>query len=151
MQLDFRPPVVHEIRVVLTAPFNPLSGTVRAFPVVTDSRDSGWCSPFRASVSPLIPTPDTTPSADFCRTITSLATCSVPIPETYDRPPKVSLTASRAQPPDLRSASLMDKDFAVMCQLVRRSRLISDFCSSAHAFATRFFQTKPRDSTLALR
>ena len=75
----------------------------------------------------------------------------LPIPETYDRPPEVSLTASRAQPPDLRSVSLMDKDFAVNCQLVRHSRLISDFCSSAHAFDPRFFQTTPHDTALALR
>ena len=60
--------------------------------------------------------------ADFCCTITGLATCSVPIPETYDRSPEVSLTASRAQPPDLRSVSLMDRDFAVSCQLVRLGR-----------------------------
>src|ERR1700732_5319779 len=60
---------------------------------------------------------------------------------TQDRSPGVSSTAFRAQSPDLRSASLMDVDFAVRCPLVRRSRLISGFCPSPCTFAPRFLQT----------
>jgi hypothetical protein len=38
---------------------------------------------------------------------------------------------------------LMEMDFAVTCPLVRRLRLISDFCSSTRTFAIRFLQTPP--------
>ena len=58
--------------------------------------------------------------------------------------PEVSSTAVSAQPPDLRSAHLTDVDFAVECLLVRRSRLLSGFCS-ARAFAPCFFRTQSRD------
>ncbi len=45
----------------------------------------------------------------------------------------------------------MDKDFAVRCPLVRRSRLLSGSCPSARTFAPRFLQTPPRgDSPCAL-
>src|SRR5262249_61902550 len=45
----------------------------------------------------------------------------------------------RAQPPNLRFASLMDMDFAVSWPLVRRLRLVSGlFCPSARTFAPRF-------------
>jgi hypothetical protein len=80
----------------------------------------------------------------------ALASPSVPR-GTRCRPPGVSSTAFRAQPPDLRSALLMDMDFAVTCPLVRRSRLRSGSCPSARAFAPRFLQTPPRDDALALR
>ena len=60
---------------------------------------------------------------------------------TQDSSPGVSSTAFRAQSPDLRSASLMEVDFAVRCPLVRRSRLISGFCPSTRTFAPRFLQT----------
>jgi hypothetical protein len=63
---------------------------------------------------------------------------------TRSRSPGVSSTAFRAQPPDLRFASLMDMDFAVSCPLVRRWRLVSGFCPSTRTFAPRFFQTPPR-------
>ena len=39
------------------------------------------------------------------------------------RPPEVSSTNFHARPPNLRSVPLMDMDFAVICQLVRHSRL----------------------------
>ena len=82
----------------------------------------------------------------------SLAARSVPILcGTRRRPPEVIPTAFRARPPDLRSAPLMDVDFAVTCPLVRRSRLRSGSCPSARAFAPRFFQTPPRGDALALR
>ena len=63
------------------------------------------------------------------------------------RSPEVSSAAFRAQSPDLRFACLMDMDFAVTRPLVPRSRLISGFCSSTRAFAPRFLQTPPRDSS----
>jgi len=49
--------------------------------------------------------------------------------------------AFHAHSPDLRSACLMDMDFAVPCLLVPRSRLTSGFSSSTRAFAPRFLQT----------
>jgi hypothetical protein len=64
----------------------------------------------------------------------------------HDRSPEVSFSAFHAQPPNLRSTPLMDMDFAVISQLVRRSRLIFGFCPSAQVFATCFLQTLPRDS-----
>jgi len=68
------------------------------------------------------------------------------VPEvTQDRSPGVSSTAFRAQSPDLRSASLMDVDFAVSRPLVRRSRLLSGFCPSTRTFAPRFLQTSFAD------
>jgi hypothetical protein len=62
----------------------------------------------------------TTPAADSCRTVR--ADCSTLSPDygTYDRPPEVSSTAFNAQPPNLQPAPLMDMDFAVIGQLVRR-------------------------------
>src|SRR5437870_3299984 len=86
------------------------------------------CSAFRHwSASLAAPTSwPTMPSADFCHPA---------------RSPEVSSAAFRAQSPDLRSACLMDMDFAVPCLLVPRSRLLSGFCSSTRAFAPRFLQT----------
>src|SRR5271167_3073259 len=63
---------------------------------------------------------------------------------TQSRSPGVSSTVFRAQPPDLRFASLMDMDFAVSCPLVRRSRLVSGSCPSTRTFDPCFFQTPPR-------
>ena len=63
---------------------------------------------------------------------------------TQDSSPGVSSTAFRAQSPALRSASLMEVDFAVRSPLVRRSRLITGFCPSTRTFAPRFLQTSPR-------
>ncbi len=76
------------------------------------------------------------PDSAGCRWVVRQAASLSSDSGTCDRPPEVSLTASRAQPPDLRSVSLMDLDFAVNGQLVRHSRLISDFCSSAHVCST---------------
>ena len=72
-----------------------------------------------------------------------LSTASV-AEATQDRSPGVSSTAFRAQSPDLRSAPLMDMDFAVSCPLVRHWRLISGFCPSTRTFDPCFFQTPPR-------
>src|ERR1700686_1698691 len=63
---------------------------------------------------------------------------------TPSRSPGVSSTVFRAQSPDLRFASLMDMDFAISCPLVRRSRLVSDFCPSTRTFDSCFFRTPPR-------
>jgi hypothetical protein len=45
----------------------------------------------------------------------------------------------------------MDTVFAVMCPLVRHRIPQIRFCTSARAFAPRFFQTSPRGDALALR
>src|SRR3977135_4560995 len=63
---------------------------------------------------------------------------------TQSRSPGVSSTVFRAQPPDLRFASLMDMDFAVSGPLVRPSRLVPGSCPSTRTFAPRFLQTSPR-------
>ena len=115
----FLPLSAHESRRLLASPFNPLRGTVRAFPT---------------SVS-------TMPSADFCRTVREIHISLSRDFATYGSSPEVSTTAFSAQPPDLRLTPWMDMDFAIIRSLVRRSRLISGFCSSAHAFARRFLQT----------
>ena len=64
------------------------------------------------------------PSADFCSAVRppfdSLSRRS-----DTEQISWVSSTVFRAQPPDLRFASLMDMDFAVSCPLVRHSRLVS--------------------------
>src|SRR5712671_1881643 len=86
----------------------------------------------------------TMPSADFCPAVRRrLGRLSRP-ETTQGRSPGVSSIAFGAQPPDLRLALLMDMDFAIRCPLVRRSRLVSGFCSSARTFASRFLQTSPR-------
>jgi len=62
------------------------------------------------------------PAADFCVAIRvnpfTLSHDSV----TRRRPPEVSSTAFRAQPPDLPPAALMDVGFAVFCPLARCRR-----------------------------
>jgi hypothetical protein len=55
----------------------------------------------------------TMPAADFCRTLTVDRSTLSPDSGTCSRPPEVSLTAFRAQPPDLQPAPLMDMDFAI--------------------------------------
>src|SRR6266508_3529014 len=76
--------------------------------------------------------PSTCPVADtdlLCPLLTpaprskSLTAPLSPSSRTRRRPPEVSLTAFHAQPPDLRSAPLMDMDFAATGSLVQRSRL----------------------------
>ena len=117
----FLPLSAHESRRLLAAPFNPLRGTVRAFPISMG----------------------TMPSADFCRMVRKIHISLSRDFATYGSSPEVSTTAFSAQPPDLRLTPWMDMDFAIIRSLVRRSRLISGFCSSARAFARRFLQTFP--------
>jgi hypothetical protein len=93
----------------------------------------------------------TMPSADFCRAIGMAHAIPSRDSATRHRSPEVSSTAFRAQPPDLRFASLMDVGFAIMCPLVRPRMPPIRFCSSARAYAPRFFQTLPRGPALALR
>ena len=58
--------------------------------------------------------------------------------ETCSSSPEISSTAFRAQPPNLRFASLIDMGFAIIGPLARRSRLRSGSCTLARAFAPRF-------------
>jgi hypothetical protein len=90
-------------------------------------------------------------AADFCHTVKSAHASLSHDSVTYDRSPEVSTTAFRAQPPNLRLTPLMDMDFAIKRSLVRRSRLISGFCSSARALARRFLRTPFHIGALALR
>jgi hypothetical protein len=71
--------------------------------------------------------------------------------ETCSRSPEISSIAFRAQPPNLRFASLIDMGFAIIGPLARRSRLRSGSCTLARAFAPRFLQTPPHGDALALR
>jgi hypothetical protein len=90
-------------------------------------------------------------AADSCHTVRSTHASLSHDSVTYGRSPEVSTTAFSTQPPDLRLTPLMDMDFAIIRSLVRRSRLISGFCSSARAFARRFFRTPFCIGALALR
>jgi hypothetical protein len=49
------------------------------------------------------------------------------------------------------SSYLMDMDFAVSCPFVKRSRLKSDACTSAHALLHASFRPRLGDDALALR
>src|SRR5882672_5803360 len=91
------------------------------------------------------------PAADFCRTIRMNCFALSLESETCSRSPEISSTAFRAQPPNLRSASLIDVGFAIIGPLARHSRLGSGFCTLARAFAPRFLQTPPHGDALALR
>jgi hypothetical protein len=149
---DFLPLGVHEVRSVLTSPFNPLARDRSGLHgPVTAWRSPGCFSPFgrvsRSACRPPLLCPLLTSAFRSVR----LTTDPVSIPGQESRPPEVSFTVFHAPPPNLRFAPLMDVDFAVTCQLVRRSRLISGFCPSARVFAPRFFQTPPRGDALALR
>jgi len=93
----------------------------------------------------------TIPAADFCPGVRRPHDLLSPEPGTPGRSPEVSLTAVRAQPPDLRPVPLMDMGFAHLRSLARHSRLRSGSCSSARAFAHRFLQTPPRGDALAGR
>jgi hypothetical protein len=90
-------------------------------------------------------------AADFCHTVRSAHASLSHDFVTYDRSPEVSTTAFRAQGPDLHLTPLMDMDFAITSSLVRRSCLISGFCSSPHAFARRFLRTPFYIGALTLR
>lgn len=91
------------------------------------------------------------PSADFCRPVRMDHSNLSSESETDYRSPEVSSTPFGAQPRGLQPVPLMDMDFAVICPVVQHASLIPGSCTSAHAFALRFFQTPPRDAALALR
>jgi len=61
----------------------------------------------------------TLPSADFCRPVRIDRSTLSPDSGTNGRPPEVSSTAFRTQPPDLQPVPLMDMGFAVVCPLAR--------------------------------
>lgn len=67
------------------------------------------------------------------------------------RPPEISHPVFAARPPTLRCRASTGRDLAASGPLVRPWRLLAGSCSSARGFATRFFQTPPRDDALALR
>jgi len=90
-------------------------------------------------------------AADFCTAVRLSHDSLSPVFGTRCRSPEVSMTAFHAQPPDLQLTPLMDMDFAIRRSLVRRSCLLSGFCSSARVFARRFLQTPFHIGALALR
>src|SRR5437763_10368722 len=61
----------------------------------------------------------TTPAADFCRPVRMDRSTLSPDSGTNGRSPEVSLTAFRAQPPDLQPVPLMDMGFAIISPLAR--------------------------------
>jgi hypothetical protein len=71
-------------------------------------------------VQDFVPRGTTMPSADFCRTVRMDYSTLSPGSGTCNRPTAMRLTAFNAQPPNLQPAPLMDVDFAVTGQLVRR-------------------------------
>src|ERR1039458_6504357 len=74
----------------------------------------------------------TMPAADFCRTLRMDRSTLSPDSGTCSRPPEVSLTAFRAQPPDLQPAPLMDMDFAINGPPVRSEEHTSELQSLRH-------------------
>lgn len=137
----FLPLVAHEVWSVLTTPFNPLARDRSGLRGCHGLAEHLSFLSFRTSGSLDKPTPLLRPLLTSAIRSPSLTTEPVSIPGQERRSPEVSFTVFHAQPPNLRFAPLMDLDFAVTCQLVRRSRLISGFSPSARVFAPRFFQT----------
>src|SRR6201981_3323613 len=85
----------------------------------------------------------TTPAADFCcRVSVNYFTLSHES-ETCNRSPAISSTAFDTRPLDLPPASLMDTDFVVSCQLVRRRGPRIQFLSSGRYLCS----TLPSDPT----
>ena len=156
LRLVLLPLSTHESHSLLAFPFT-LSfwkGTVRAFassfPVLRSlavSPLSGEC-PDRANRLPQA----TLPSADFWIAVRVSLDSLSPVSGTQPRSPEVSTTAFRTQPPDLRWASLMDMDFAVIGQLVRRLTPLSGFCSSSSCICSALpSDPVSRSGALALR
>ena len=83
------------------------------------------------------------PAADFCRTVRVNHSTLSPGSGTCARSPEISLTAFYAQPPNLQPAPLMDLDFAVSSQLVRRRMPHIRFLS----IGSRLCSTLPSDPT----
>src|ERR1035438_5117986 len=88
-------------------------------------------------VQAFVPRGTTVPSADFCRTVRVNCSTLSPDSGTCNRSPAIRLTAFNTQPPNLPPAPLMDLDFAVIGQLVRRRRphirflsIVSRLCST---------------------
>ena len=92
-------------------------------------------------VQAFVPRGTTVPSADFCRTVRVNCSTLSPDSGTCNRSPAIRLTAFNAQPPNLPPAPLMDLDFAVIGQLVRRRRPHIRFLS----IGSRLCSTLPSD------
>ena len=92
-------------------------------------------------VQAFAPRGTTVPSADFCRTVRVNCFTLSPDFRTNGRPPAIRMTAFNAQPPNLPPAPLMDLDFAVIGQLVRRRRPHIRFLS----IGSRLCSTLPSD------
>jgi hypothetical protein len=149
LPLVFLPLSAHESLSLLASPFTPSfwRGTVQAFassfPVLRPHAVSPLSGECPGRVNRLLPA--TMPSADSCIAVRVSLDSLSPVAGTRCRPPEVSMTAFRAQSPDLHFAPLMDMDFAIIGSLVQRSCLLSGFCPSTRAFARRFLQTPPHD------
>src|ERR1035438_8709609 len=92
-------------------------------------------------VQAFVPRGTTVPSADFCRTLRVNCSTLSPDSGTCNRSPAIRLTTFNAQPPNLPPAPLMDLDFAVIGQLVRRRRPHIRFLS----IGSRLCSTLPSD------
>src|ERR1035438_7254368 len=92
-------------------------------------------------VQAFVPSGTTVPSADFCRTVRVNCSTLSPDSGTCNRSPAIRLTAFNAQPPNLPPAPLMDLDFAVIGQLVRRRRPHIRFLSTGSGL----YSTLPSD------
>src|SRR5215471_18669552 len=77
------------------------------------------------------------PSADFCHPVCTNLLMLSPVSKTSDRPPEVSPTTFRAQPPDLQPVPLMDMGFAVTCHLARHRMPLIRFLSIGSRFCFR--------------
>ena len=140
---SFTPRLRHEGQFILV--LLPLSAHESLFPTHVS------IYPFRLEREPFGPSPvrpcplATMPSADFWIAVRVSLDPLSPVARTRSRSPEVSTTTFSTQPPDLRRAHLIDMDFAVIGQLVRRLTPLSGSCSSARAFARRFLRTRPLD------
>ena len=92
-------------------------------------------------VQAFVPCGTTMPSADFCHAVKAPYDAFSHEFEAHGRSPAIRVTAFNAQPPNLPPAPLMDVDFAVSCQLVRRRRPHIRFLS----IGSRLCSTLPSD------
>src|SRR6266511_2546295 len=100
----------------------PLTSRAAYSPLPFTPLREGHRSGLRSDIADLL-RPLLTPAPQFGKPHGSPS----PSSGTRRRSPEVSPTAFRAQPPDLRSALLMDTDFEIICSLVLRSRLTIRF------------------------
>src|SRR5258708_34116886 len=80
---------------------------------------------------------NSTPAADFCRTVRVNHSTPSHDSVTCNRSPEVSSTAFHAQPLDLPPVPLMDLGFAIICSLARHRRPQIQFLSiGSRVFST---------------